>query len=492
MNEGSQIPVPQDFRSLSRRRMLQVGCAALPGLLTPRAWGLEPGDDVLQQWLKRTAVAADPASSEDFSPAALEGVLSSIGDARVVLLGEPSHGSGAAFRAKVRLVRLLHERLGFDVLAWESGFIDLERTEAGLRSGMDPVQAAQQGILKIWSASAECRPLFVYAQESHRGKKPLTMAGFDMQLTAAGTLEYFARELRAFVAKFPARLGAAPVAEQFLESFGRLNRYTDALAAKLDELGRSGVNGAARGAAIGAWNKSEGDSIRPVAPDLEALQKAAAALEPMLGEGSPAERAGFMVQAVRGLTAYGANLLEDQGKHTAEQEAIYAVGRENRRDQANAENLRWMIDKEYAGRKIMVWAHNAHVMNAWYGPHFDSISLAPLQGGMKTTGAWLTGWYGRQVYKVGLTAYQGHEAMVGSGAAPVPAAPVGSLEERMHRLGFAEAFLPLRPGNGGKRCPVSPVEMRIPKFKEESVEDPAQAFDALYFIDTMTPATSIG
>lgn len=471
--------------------MLQVGCVALPGLLSADAWGFEPGEDVLQQWLKRTVVAADPASAEDFSPGALERVLSAIGEARVVLLGEPSHGSGAAFRAKVRLVRLLHERLGFDVLAWESGLIDLERTDAGLRSGMNPVQAAQQGILKIWSASAECQPLFVYAQESHRGKKPLTMAGFDIQLTAPGSLEYFARELRAFVAEGAGGPGATPAAEQFLESFGRLNRYTDSLAAKLDELGRSGVNGAERGAAIQAWNKSEGDAIRPVAPDLEALQKAAAELEPLLGEGSPAERAGFMVQAVRGLTAYGANLLEDQGTHTAEQEASYAVGRENRRDQANAENLRWMIDKGYAGRKVIVWAHNAHVMNAWYGPHFDSISLAPLQGGMKTTGAWLTGWYGREVYKIGLTAYQGQEAMVGSAAAAVPAAPVGSLEERLHRLDFAESFVPLRPVNRGKGCPVSPVQMRIPKFKEESVEHPAQAFDALYFIDTMTPATSI-
>jgi hypothetical protein len=31
--------------------------------------------------------------------------------------------------------------------------------------------------------------------------------------------------------------------------------------------------------------------------------------------------------------------------------------------------------------------------------------------------------------------------------------------------------------------------MRLPKYKAETVANPAQPFDALYFIDTMKPAT---
>lgn len=37
----------------------------------------------------------------------------------------------------------------------------------------------------------------------------------------------------------------------------------------------------------------------------------------------------------------------------------------NRRDALNARNLRWLIEEGYPGRKIIVWAHNVHLMNAY-------------------------------------------------------------------------------------------------------------------------------
>jgi erythromycin esterase-like protein len=44
----------------------------------------------------------------------------SIGEADIVLLGEPSHGDGGAMQMKTRLVKYLHEQKGFDVLLFEA------------------------------------------------------------------------------------------------------------------------------------------------------------------------------------------------------------------------------------------------------------------------------------------------------------------------------------------------------------------------------------
>ena len=312
-------------------------------------------------------------------------------------------------------------------------------------------------------------PLFAYAKASHAGSRPLAMAGFDMQITAPGTPEYFSVELRAFIGTLEptARRQAEPLAENVLNHFRRLFRYTDALATKTAEPG----------------DQTAHEALRRMADDLDGLNDAVGALEPLLDGGVPPGRVRFMRRALTSLAGYGANLLD------AEDPARYALTMENRRDRINADNLRWLIGSHYSGRKIIVWAHNAHVMNAWYGRGFDSVSFEPLTEGMKTTGVWLSGWYLDVLYKIGFTTWQGSDGLVGTPPTQVPPAPPGSLEERLRRLGAPELFLPLR--DAAASFPAHPVSMRIPKYKVETVANPARPFDAIYFIDTMKPATLI-
>ncbi|MFN8947735.1 MAG: hypothetical protein ACK5YG_08510, partial [Alphaproteobacteria bacterium] len=71
----------------------------------------QPSSDV-----ERIAAAAVPIDGD----ADLDHVLKAIGNARIVMIGEPWHGDGAAIALRARLVKRLHEKAGFDVLAFEN------------------------------------------------------------------------------------------------------------------------------------------------------------------------------------------------------------------------------------------------------------------------------------------------------------------------------------------------------------------------------------
>jgi len=59
--------------------------------------------------------------------------MKAIGNSRIVVLGEESHGDGATFLAKVRLIKFLHQKMGFDVLAWEAGLFNCQEMDAAVR-----------------------------------------------------------------------------------------------------------------------------------------------------------------------------------------------------------------------------------------------------------------------------------------------------------------------------------------------------------------------
>src|SRR5689334_8531493 len=177
----------------SRRVFLLNGASSL---MIGGAAHAEP-HDILQAWLETHAlpVRTIDAADEDFSD--LQPLGDAIGQARVVQLGEPSHGAGSCFAAKSRIVKFLHQRHGFDVLIWESGLYDVALAQAGMRSGEDAMTAARRGVFTLWSMSAEVKPLFEYVKASQATMRPLEMAGFDLQVTADGSTARFAEDLRA-------------------------------------------------------------------------------------------------------------------------------------------------------------------------------------------------------------------------------------------------------------------------------------------------------
>jgi erythromycin esterase len=149
-------------------------------------------------WLKKSAVAVRTIDPMDDDFADLMPLAKAIGTARVVALGEQSHGDGATFVAKHRLIRFLHERMGFDVLVWESGLFDCGGVDAALLGGMPPEKAAVQGIFGIWTMSGQVLPVVQYAASTLKTPHRLEMAGMDCQFSTAAGAERFPRTMAAF------------------------------------------------------------------------------------------------------------------------------------------------------------------------------------------------------------------------------------------------------------------------------------------------------
>src|ERR1041385_1753084 len=112
--------------------------------------------------IARPIRSIDPRPADD-DFADLQFLRAAIGDSRVVQLGEQSHGDGAVFLAKDRLIKFLHREMGFDVLVWESGMFDCREADRSLRKPEnDPEVAWREGVFGIWAATAQVKPLLEY------------------------------------------------------------------------------------------------------------------------------------------------------------------------------------------------------------------------------------------------------------------------------------------------------------------------------------------
>ena len=414
----------------------------------------------VEHWLSSNAVRLNTVEAgsgiED-----LQGLRDVVGDARLVLLGEPTHGNREVFQLKHRMVEFLVEEMGFNVFAFETPMPESFDVDAYVSDGVgDAASALAAAHVSPFDSDEVANMLRWMRRHNATSAQPLTFYGFDVQSperAAAGTLAYLDRVDPALASTARAGFGhlAIPFSDPDMGGYRPiLDRDSDA-----DVQEALAAVQAAFDANREAW------AIATGADDWTVARQHARVL-------------GQWVEANRdGGRRYGAV-----------------------RDSSMAENIRWILERQGPDAKVVVWAHNAHVSDARAAHRSDGTDWA---------GRHLRRTFGDEMVIVGFlfnqggfTALDATNSFAGMRTFTVDPAPPETIEARFAGAGLRTALVDLRrlPSSGAVsewfRAP-RPSRFSWGEYDLSAPEDHLtldvlpDAFDALAYVDTTTPTRLI-
>jgi erythromycin esterase len=415
-------------------------------VLRPRASG--PAPQAVSDWIRRQAIPlATPEAGRDTSD--LQPLKKLIGEARVVALGEATHGTRDFFQLKHRLLEFLVDEMGFSVFGIEASFPDALAVNDYVLEGRGEPDTALHG-LGFWTWDTEevlemIRWMRRYNQEPvHRVK--LKFYGFDMQNPLASAnplLEYLKR--------------VDP--EQAALALERLEPLASAASARAYSQLPAGARRETARWIAGALVLFSERKERYVALS-------------SLGEWTLARQHANLIRQAE--TMLGAT-----------------ADRDGERDRAMAENVEWILDQEPPGAKIVLWAHNNHV------------AADPGWWVWDTMGSHLRRAYGSSMVAIGFSFNQGSfralEMGKGLRTFTIGPAPEESLDAALATAGLPLLALDLRrvPRSGAVRewfATPRPMRSIGSVFSDQSPSDflqdvdPLATYDSILFVESTTSA----
>jgi len=371
------------------------------------------------------ASAAEPLP--DFDDPAFGKLFDRFGDARVVLLGESSHGTSEFYRARAAITRWLVEKRGFNIVALEADWPDARVLDARVR-GQRPARPAKAfARFPTWMWRNREFDGFIRWLAEHNRARPRSaqtgVYGLDLY-NLAGSM----RAVVDYLDK--ADPEAAKVAR---ERYGCLNPWAQEPAT----YGRMAVSG--------RYASCEG-VVTSMLADM---------LRRQIQEAPRSEGDDALLDATQ-----NARLVRDA---EAYYRAMYYGGGEawNLRDTHMFETLQALLKAKGRDARAVVWAHNSHVGDARateMGLVRDELNLGQLCRQA----------YGEQARLVGFGTHTGTVACASDWDGPMqvkavrPSLPE-SQERQSHNAGLSRFLLDLRAGqrNGVRRAVSDP---RLERF----------------------------
>lgn len=428
------------------RSTIRVGILAY--LAVAPALAAQSADSAVRAWV---AGAAHPLGSleSDSSPADLRAFGEIAGNGRVVGIGENLHHIHEFTLARLRLVRFLVERRGFTALAMETGLAEAERLNAWVLGESEGPPDFGEGLPFAGDGKYTETQAALHWIREHNTRVPanrrVRFYGIDMP-RGGGAISPALDELWFYLDLVDSSLAAASRARLsgIAERFG-IGRPTTAKA-RYDSLDATSRR------ELGAGLMELRDQVRR----RQAAYERASSRRDYL-------RAARLVEVALQTVAFA-------------RVDPYAAAAP--RDSALAANVMWVLEREGPRGRVIVWAANPHVQRV----AIDVPGLTPAPA--TSMGQRLAGSLGRDYVAVGMTFDravtdtagadpQSVDGVLASAGKPpffldLRAAPAGSVRtwlEAPHPMRFATTYLRLAP---------------------------AAAFDALIFIDRISPAREAG
>jgi len=319
-----------------------------------------------------------------------------IGQKRLVLLGEPTHGEGNVFEIKTQICKYLHDSLGFNIIAFESGLFDMFQAEEQINA--DPELSAKpfaaNAIFNIWSSSQEFQPFLDWFDQN---KTELTLLGFDPQFSSNATaaeltdllFDYFKQLDPKFTFR-PESLYKATTSFREAYSFPDDLKYDDFLT-----------------------------SVTAIIQELRVILEYPDIKKEQQNKGE------WYLQFMKNVMMLGKDYYAKRNMNlNAENFKAYYS---NSRDSMMAQNLLWLLRK-YPDQKIICWGAAAHLMK-----NTRSIENKELQQ-FKPMGSYLSKELGDSaLYSITFISPGGNYGSISENTRQVPVPISGSIEAMMAR-----------------------------------------------------------